>query len=147
MLQQKSLKSILLVLFQLVFITYLLLSGRVFFFDVLYLILSVIASIPAVWAVLLVNTKLRITPEPTKGTKLITAGPYKYIRHPMYATVISISLVWILFDFTYVRLVVYLLLVINMVIKMYYEENILRNSLEGYKEYMSHSKRIIPFIY
>lgn len=122
-------------------------SGRVIFFDALFLILTFIALIPAGWAIILMNTKLRITPEPAEKAKLITSGPYRFIRHPMYATVISLTLVWIVFDFTYLRFAVYVLLAVNMVIKMYYEENILRNSLEGYKEYMSKSKRIIPFIF
>jgi protein-S-isoprenylcysteine O-methyltransferase Ste14 len=147
MLIQKSFKSILLVAFQLIFIAYLMLSGRIIFFEILYLILTFIALIPAGWAIILVNTKLRITPEPAEKAKLITSGPYRFIRHPMYATVISLTFIWLIFDFTYLRLVVYLLLVINMFIKMYYEENILLNSLEGYKEYISKSKRIIPFIY
>lgn len=147
MLIRKSFKSFLLVAFQLLFIAYLILSGRIIFFDVLYLIFSFIASIPAVWAIILMNTKLRIQPEPTADAKLIFSGPYRFVRHPMYATVISLSLIWIVFDFTYIRFVVFILLVINMLIKMYYEENILLNSLEGYKEYASKSKRIIPFIY
>ncbi len=142
-----SYKSVILVAFQIIFLVYIMLSGRIISFDFLYLILILIASIPAVWAIILMNTKLRINPEPTADAKLISSGPYRFVRHPMYATVISLSLIWIVFDFTYVRFVVFILLAINMLIKIYYEENILLNSLQGYKEYVSKSKRIIPFIF
>ena len=136
-----------LVLLQLIFIAVIIITGKIFILNSIYIILILVAAFPSLWAILIMKDKLRITPEPSKGSKLITSGPYKYIRHPMYATVISVTLIWILYDFSFVRLVVYILLVLNMVVKMFYEENILKNSFEGYNEYMIKSKRIIPFLF
>lgn len=147
MLIRISFKSALLVLLQVTFIAYLIFSGRVIYFDALYIFLVLLSVIPGLWGILLMKTKLRITPEPARGAKLISEGPYKYIRHPMYATVIALTFVWIIFDFSSFRLAVFLLLVFNLMIKMYYEENILKNSIDGYSEYMNNSKRIIPFIF
>lgn len=147
MLKQKSFLSIILVLFQLVFITILILTGDIFIFDIIYIILIFIASFPSFWAIYHMKDKLRIRPEPTRDAKLITYGPYKYIRHPMYATVISVTLIWVFYSFSFLRLAIYILLVINMVVKMFYEENILKNFFEGYKEYSTRTKRIIPLIF
>lgn len=147
MLKHKSYVSIILVLFQLVFITILILTGDIFIFDIEYIILMFIAFFPSLWAIYHMKYKLRIRPEPSKGAKLITVGPYKYIRHPMYATVISVTLIWVFFSFSFFRLAVYILLLINMVVKIFYEENILKNYFEGYKEYTIRTKRIIPFVF
>ena len=147
MLKHKSRTSIILVFLQLIFIAILALTGKIFIFNGIYITLIFIAAFPSLWAIILMKDKLRITPEPARDSKLITSGPYKYIRHPMYATVISLTLVWIVFDFSFLRLAVYILLAINMVVKMFYEENILENTFEGYKEYMKKSKRIIPYLY
>lgn len=147
MLKQKSWKSLTLVLLQLIFIAVIAITGKIFILNSIYIILIFAAAFPSLWAILIMQDKLRIMPEPSKSSKLITSGPYKYIRHPMYATVISVTLIWILFDFSFMRLAVYILLVFNMVVKMFYEENILKDSFEGYKEYMKESKRIIPFLF
>ncbi|MBN1633384.1 MAG: isoprenylcysteine carboxylmethyltransferase family protein [Ignavibacteria bacterium] len=147
MLKQKPLTSSILVLFQVIFIAFLVFTGKIFVSNIIFIILMFTAVFPSLWAVFHMRDKIRFTPAPSKGAKLITAGPYKYIRHPMYATVISVALLWIFIDFSFLRLVVYLFIIINMIVKIYYEENILINSFEGYREYMTMSKRIIPFIF
>jgi protein-S-isoprenylcysteine O-methyltransferase Ste14 len=78
---------------------------------------------------------------------LITSGPYRMIRHPMYlAQVIAvIPLVWE--GFSYRRLAVLVLLIVVLTIKIEYEEKRLLKHFEGYSDYKKTSKKVIPFIY
>lgn len=78
---------------------------------------------------------------------LISTGVYKYIRHPMYSSVLIIMAgVTILYPFTF-EYVLYALLVFTLFIKLHYEESLWRCENPEYLEYCKSSKKIIPFIY
>ena len=88
-----------------------------------------------------------ITPYLKDDCKLITDGIYKYIRHPMYSSVIvSMAGVLILYYNT-TDLVLYIILVINMLVKMYYEEYLWKNRTSKYRSYCKNTKKLIPFIF
>jgi protein-S-isoprenylcysteine O-methyltransferase Ste14 len=84
-----------------------------------------------------------------KEHKLITNGPYKYVRHPMYtfmwigvASFCLISSNWI------VGIVAFVTWSILYFIRLPEEEKMMTEhfSLE-YKDYMKNTKRIIPYVY
>lgn len=44
------------------------------------------------WAVMTMTVKnLAVLPEVKAGSRLVTHGPYRWIRHPMYAAVLQIG--------------------------------------------------------
>jgi len=78
---------------------------------------------------------------------LITSGPYRMIRHPMYLAQVMavVPLVWE--SFSYWRLAVLLLLIVVLTIKIEYEEKRLVKHFKDYIDYKKNTKKVIPFIY
>ena len=78
---------------------------------------------------------------------LVTSGIYKFIRHPMYSSVLLIMAgVVLLYPMVY-EYVLYSMLVLTLLIKLHYEENLWKCESSEYRQYCQSSKKIIPFIY
>lgn len=90
---------------------------------------------------------LTVMPEVAPGAELSTAGPYKYIRHPMYSALLLLAFAMLVQDFTYTRLVVYVALIILLIFKARYEERLLIGHYRQYEAYMKKTRRFIPKIY
>lgn len=117
-------------------------------FSAAALILITSALVIGVWAILAIGiTNLTIFPTPKKNIKFKTSGPYKWIRHPMYTAVIIFSLGLLAMNPVWVMILAFILLVLDLLLKLRYEENKLLLKFEEYKEYKSKTYRIIPFIY
>jgi protein-S-isoprenylcysteine O-methyltransferase Ste14 len=86
-----------------------------------------------------------IQAEPKEG-ELLEKGPYKFIRHPMYAS--ALLLLWssILGHASLVNLVIGLVMTGILAIRMATEEGYLRARYPVYVEYARRTKRIIPFV-
>jgi len=80
--------------------------------------------------------------------KLISSGPYKYLRHPSYTGSI-IALVGIGAISGYPLVIIMLLLFSLYItsIRIKHEEELLSKNIDGYGEYCKSTKKIIPFIY
>jgi len=88
-----------------------------------------------------------IRPDIKEDCILIQDGIYGYIRHPMYFSVIVSMLGVLLLRFSLYELVLYMVLVINMITKMLYEESLWHCEGKEYKEYSKNTKRLIPFLF
>ena len=100
------------------------------------------------WSVMvMLKSKLKIFPEPSPGATLITRGPYRFIRHPMYTAVLMAALATVVQSFSYYRLITFLLLTTILVVKLNFEERLLSTKFAAYKNYAAHTSRLIPFIY
>ena len=83
-----------------------------------------------------------------KQQQVISSGPYRLVRHPMYSAI----LILILFTPTalgsYLALPVFALLIPLLVLRLLNEERILRNELHGYSGYCLRTRfRIVPLLY
>jgi protein-S-isoprenylcysteine O-methyltransferase Ste14 len=79
--------------------------------------------------------------------KVITTGPYRIVRHPMYTGGLLLSFASLALG-SYWALFFTLLLFIKIVIRLLYEEKFLMKNLPGYKEYCEKTRhRLIPFIW
>lgn len=91
------------------------------------------------------NQQFSIHAEPSAGP-LLSAGPYQFIRHPMYAA--ALLLVWasIAGHLWWGTAVIGLVVTVVIAIRIMAEETLLRVNFPGYSEYSRKTKRIIPFI-
>jgi protein-S-isoprenylcysteine O-methyltransferase Ste14 len=88
----------------------------------------------------------RIFPEIKPGFKLITDGPYNYIRHPMYTSVILTVLgisVYLNAPLNYLGLC---LTVVAVTLKALKEEHLISRENPLYEEYMSRTTMFIPYV-
>ena len=89
---------------------------------------------------------LNITPEPRKNATLITSGIYKYIRHPMYLSILCFLFPLVMNKLNY-TVWVYIILTSCLLLKLNYEEAFLIKKFPNYELYKKSSKKLIPFIY
>ena len=83
-----------------------------------------------------------------KVQKVITTGPYSYVRHPMYTSIFLMIGIMPLALGSYWGLIPLPLLILSLVLRIRDEEKMLCEELEGYKDYMQRTKyRMIPFIW
>jgi protein-S-isoprenylcysteine O-methyltransferase Ste14 len=122
-------------------------TGRVVPGSLILKILLVALLLFGLWAVLEWRFRFNILPDVPKGHSLITSGPYRFARHPMYTAFIFITLIWVMDDYTLTRFIVWCVLVIDLSYKMNLEESILARELPEYIDYRRRTKRLIPFIY
>ncbi len=141
-------KSWLLVLIQFAAIALILLTGPLFAPSPLLLAAELAGLALGGWAVLAQGlSNFGITPDPVAGAKLITRGPYKFIRHPMYVALLLTTLPLVISDFSFLRLVFWLVLLVDLVVKLNYEEGLLVKQFASYGEYKKCTYRLIHFIY
>ena len=83
-----------------------------------------------------------------RGHKVITSGPYQYVRHPMYASLIillysipvALGSLWTLIPAS--------ILTLLFVIRTYFEDQTLHEELEGYNSYSTQVKyRLLPGVW
>ncbi|MEP6946638.1 MAG: methyltransferase [Acidobacteriota bacterium] len=83
--------------------------------------------------------------EPSEGP-LLSSGPYRFIRHPMYAA--ALLLIWtsILGHLSLVTVVIGLIITAVIGVRLMTEDQLLLSRFPEYAEYSRTTKRIIPFI-
>lgn len=139
----------LLVTIQLGSLAFLALSGKLMAGSVLGIGVEAFGVILGVIAIYVAGIhNVNIAPLPKEGGKLITTGPYRFIRHPMYLAQVVAFIPLVVTDYTPLRLAVIVALTIALLLKMPYEEKGLIGQFgEDYKTYKAKTKKVIPFIY
>lgn len=84
--------------------------------------------------------------EPSNGS-LLTVGPYKYVRHPMYTA--ALFLVWISISVHLSILTISIAVVVTLVtaFRIVSEEKLLSLRFSDYSNYKLKTKAIIPFLF
>lgn len=86
--------------------------------------------------------------EVKKQQKVITTGPYKIVRHPMYLGVLIMFLATPVALGSYIALIPFLAIPIFLILRILNEEKVLMKELKGYKEYKKKTKyRLLPGIW
>lgn len=112
----------------------------------IFIILEIIGLVLTIVAILQLNFRISVFPSPTKNTKLITNLAYKYFRHPIYSGLILFFTSFSLATDSVYRLVLITGLFVLFDQKAKYEETLLANTFPDYKNYLTKTWRIIPFV-
>ncbi len=101
-----------------------------------------------VFRVIKVNRFAARTVRVEEGQTVISTGPYRLVRHPLYFGSVILWLFMPLALGSYVSLPAFLLLLPFYVIRLRSEEKVLRAELPGYIEYCQQTRfRLIPFVW
>ena len=86
---------------------------------------TVVAIAIFIAAYLALKPSLRISPIPKPGAALIVIGIYKWFRHPMYLGVLLIGAGFLLNNLNIASTIIWIILLINMIVKARYEDELL----------------------
>ena len=138
----------LLVFIQFAGLAFIFISGPVFSQNLVFLVVEIIGVLLGFWAIIAMKLdNLRIYPDIKENAKLVVSGPYKVIRHPMYFAIILTITPLIINYYDWIRSLVGLIILIDLIFKLNYEEKLLLNNFSEYKNYTKNTFRLIPFIY
>ncbi len=92
--------------------------------------------------------RFNIQPEVKTEAKLITKGPYKLIRNPMYSGLLLVFGAGLFESFQLIEVSVFVILTVVLLIKIKLEEKYLLLKFgERYSDYKKTSSRLLPYIY
>jgi protein-S-isoprenylcysteine O-methyltransferase Ste14 len=101
-----------------------------------------------VWAVATMRPgNFHITPDVKHDAQLVRRGPYRWVRHPMYLGLLLVTLPVVVAAFSVWRLAFWLTLLVDLLVKLRYEEGLLVQKFPLYARYQTESKRLIPYVY
>lgn len=126
----------------------ILLSGPIIPPAPLWALVVMLGVLLGVWAVLAMRIpEVSVLPEVRPGARLVTRGPYRWLRHPMYSAVLLLGLGLVMGAPSPLRWGLWLVLLADLVVKLNYEERLLGRRFSGYQAYRQRTWRIVPFLY
>lgn len=108
------------------------------------LILSFFGGLIILLALLQLNKNLSPFPTPKNNATLLENGLYKYTRHPIYSGIIILFIGFSVYQNSWYKLLISLLLVILFYLKSVYEELRLEQKFPEYKNYKTKTGRFFP---
>ena len=146
--QNRPVKPVVLVAVQLACMSAILMPGPWVATQAGFFALELVGVVLGTWAVMTMNVKnLAVLPEVKSGARLVTHGPYRWIRHPMYAAMLLVTLALVSEAFSYGRGTCWLILLADLVAKLSYEETVLRKAFPDYDRYRLRTWRLIPWVF
>src|SRR5713101_629089 len=98
----------------------------------------------AIYALAYLRHRFSIVPE-ARG--LVTSGPYRLVRHPIYLGEILAGFGLVLPTIIGLPAIVFVVFVAAEVVRTYYEERVLRRTYPEYAAYAAGTRRLIPFLF
>lgn len=119
-----------------------------FSFVLLGSVLTVTGLLGAIWARINLGRNWSGYVTYKEDQTLVTTGPYRFVRHPIYTSMILMFIGTILYDGSLFVSIFFVILTISFILRTRKEEEIMiRLFGEKYTNYMKRTKRLIPLIY
>lgn len=107
---------------------------------------QVAAILLVIWARLTFGFRsFHFAANPTEGA-LVTWGPYRYIRNPIYAAAWLLIWVGAASHWSLVNAALAAAIAVTLVVRIGCEEKLLRAAYPEYEDYAKRTKRLIPFV-
>lgn len=114
--------------------------------SLLALPLFIASLLLAGWAIKVMRPgHFNISPTIRGGAILVTHGPYRYIRHPMYASLLLAGVGLLLISCNWLRLVGFFALWLVLYCKLRIEEKLLADHFLDYPHYQKRSRMLFPW--
>ncbi len=114
--------------------------------SLLALLFLIASLLLAGWAIKVMRLgHFNVRPAIKSGAVLVTHGPYRYIRHPMYASLLLGGVGLLLITFSWLRLAGFFALWLVLYLKVRIEEKLLADHFPGYSLYQQRSRMLFPW--
>ena len=128
-------------------LVWLLISRSVFSPSPIVIAGQLLALALMIWArVTFGQRSFHLSATPTQGG-LVTSGPYRLIRHPIYASVALFTWIGALAHASLRSAGLAILVGIGIAIRVVTEEQLVAMQYPEYREYAKRTKRLIPFVF
>ena len=106
-----------------------------------------VAVVLFLWArVTFGRRSFHVVADPTEGG-LVTGGPYRYIRHPIYAAFCLFTSAGVAAHWSWSTPLCGGLIVISAALRIFCEESLVAARYPGYAQYSAKTWRMIPYVY
>jgi len=111
------------------------------------LALQFLALLLMLWARLTFGRRsFHISASPTEGG-LVTTGPYRYWRHPIYAAILVFVWAGVASHMSPLNLLIALVASLATGVRIGAEERLVRDRYPEYAAYAARTKRLLPFVF
>ncbi len=125
----------------------LILCRKLFSADLLVIVVQVAAVILLIWArVVFGRRSFHFAADPTRGG-LVTSGPYRLIRHPIYTSVCLFVWAGVVARFSWQAVLGGTLVLGGALMRIFCEEALLPTMYPEYKEYARRTWRMLPYVF
>ena len=83
---------------------------------------------------------------PTEGG-LVTTGPYRFIRHPIYTAICLFVLPAVVAHWSVLSVLCVILVFASSLLRLFLEEKMLVARYPEYRQYAAHTPRMLPFVF
>jgi protein-S-isoprenylcysteine O-methyltransferase Ste14 len=120
---------------------------RPFFTPAFVIVFQVIAVMLFFWARITFGRRsFHVVADPTEGG-LVTWGPYRYIRHPIYAAMCLFTLAGLAGHWSWRIGICVAVVLASALARIFCEEALVRERYPEYGEYAARTWRLIPCVY
>ena len=109
--------------------------------------IQVVAAVLMVWARVTFGLRSFHATANTTAGGLVTSGPYRYIRNPIYTSVVIFLFAGTGAHMSWSSVVFALVGLVGALVRIFAEERFLRIRYAEYAEYADRTKRMIPLVF
>jgi protein-S-isoprenylcysteine O-methyltransferase Ste14 len=107
-----------------------------------------LAALFALWGRFALGSNWSFRPEIKRGHKLVTTGPYAFVRHPMYTGLSFMGIGLAMISGSIIAYLSALAMITVLALRIGIEERLLEKQFgDEYRQYQLKTKRLIPFLF